>query len=80
MTYKVSYPQMWHPTEGTHYTQQLRIKATPEELEEKGVHLIPGINYTHVNCFIHLVIKLGINRDNRILTGRNSVVLYEPIN
>ena len=78
MTYKVSYPQMWHPTEGTHYTQQVRIQASEKELTKKGVHLSPGINYTHVDGFICLVIALGLNRDKRILTGRNSVILFQP--
>ena len=80
MTYKVSYPQMWHPTEGTHYTQQLRIRASRDEMERAGLHLRPGINYTHVDGFIHSVIRLGINRDPRILCGRNSVIKFEPTN
>ena len=79
MDYKVSYPQMWHPTMGTHYTQQLRIRATKKEMEEKGLHFKPGINYTHVDGFVYIVIRLGINWDKRILSGRNSVVLFEPL-
>lgn len=79
MTYKVSYPQMWHPTEGTHYSQQLRIKATREEIEKLGLHFKPGINYTHVDSFYYIIGKLGIYADKRILCGRNSVVKFEPI-
>lgn len=79
MYYKVSYIQQWHPTEGTHYTQQVRLSATEEELTKRNIGtLVPGINYTHVDEFWYIVGRLGIHTDPRILTGRNSVILYQP--
>ena len=78
MDYKVSYIQQWHPTEGTHYTQQVRLSATDEELASYGIHLEPGINYTHLDEFAYIVGRLGIHTDPRILFNRNSVILYQP--
>ena len=80
MDYKVSYIQQWHPEEGKHYTQQVRLSATDEELAKRTIHLEPGINYTHLDEFWYIVGRLGIHTDPRILTGRNSVILYEPKN
>ena len=79
MKYKVSYIQQWHPTSGTHYSQQLRIQAKREELESKGVHLEAGLNYTDTISFPYIVIALGLNKDKRILWCRNSLIKYEPI-
>lgn len=78
MDYKVSYIQQWHPTEGTHYTQQVRLSATDEELASYGIHLEPGINYTHLDQFANIAQRLGIHTDPRVLFNRNSVILYQP--
>lgn len=79
MTYKVSYPHLWHPTQGTHYSQQVRITANPEELAKQGVRLAPGINYTDTVSFPAIIIALGLHKDRRVLFGRNSVIKYCPL-
>lgn len=78
MDYKVSYIQQWNPKDGTHYTQQVRLSATEEELARRTIHLVPGINYTNLDQFAYIVGRLDIHTDPRILFDRNSVILYEP--